>query len=610
MAGSVAGPSRVVPVDAGAASALRRRAQYYRSYAGWMIADLYRTLRRRVLQLVVLGILAVTTRALTFGILIAFLRALADGAGARIRGVPLPPVRTARDVLLWTAALVLAAALMAATQFLEARRRVRLGEDYARSLVRRVHGAIARRQADRDADELDLPTVRRLIGGSGLLVRAVQPALAPLVPVLTAMVALAVLLWLDAFLTVLLAVLGLAYVIPFYRLNRLVVQASRSRDRNLRAYRRETRRAARAALLPQFAPLADDPLPGAYLDSGAVRDRVVVFRSLLLNRGRVGALNNATFGAALVLVLVLGVARRASADDALAQLVTFAVCLRVAWGAVQQVTVAVAGFSRFLPQYAQYVDLLSGADDVAPTAAPGAQTTPELRIRTAPEAALGDVPVHVDLHDGVMLLLSRPVPQAVDARALWRRLTGAPLPRRAVVVEDPVVLPDLPLRQLLDPSGTGDDVEGAAALLGLDVAVRHLPDRDATRWDDAVERLPAGASTLVALAPALTLPADVAVVPLVGWDGLDEHVRARFRAAWHGALVLVAPRPPADVPDGTALAVLALGGQPIRYVDPRCYREAVPELQALLAADPPADGAASSSDDDFEDEDDNEDEDF
>lgn len=563
------------------------------------------------MRLLFLGGVAVGTRVLTFAIAILFLRGLASGAPVRLRGVvELPPPRDPGDIALWAAALVVSAGLMAFSQLAEARLRIRLGQEYARSLVERIYRLLQHR-LDRSQDPPTAAQVRRLFGGSAVLTRTVQPALAPLVPALTILVALAAMVWLDPVVTSLMVVLGLAYLVPFYRMNRRIVAASRRRERLSNEYREITRSAASAALHPQYRRLLGGPLPEAHLNAPAVVERGKLFGGFMLNRRRVTALNNASFGVALLLLVALGLTRRTSTGEALTQLITYTVLLRLSYGSAQHITTSVAGFNRFLPQFSIYVDFLTEAEQT-PTAAAPAEPRTLIEIPPDPGARadgqlrlfdIVDLPDQVDLAKSVVLCIGAPPPRADLLSPWWRSLTGGHPPKGLSLVEDPPSLPDLPLHELLAPDGGDDDLEPLLRRLGVAKELSRLPDGLATRYSACAGRLSRAAHRALALAPSWTLPAQVTVMPLSWWEQLDEAARSSLP----GGVVLVAARPPAMLPPEVDLVVALLPEGPGGFVAPHCYRGALPRLRELAVSSSQSARRSSVWDGDLEEDDEDDD---
>lgn len=569
---------------------LRTRLPLYLGTAGWLVRDIARYSPRGLALLAAITVVSVLSKVATFGALLVFATARLGSGTAKFQDLTIRVGDETRDTVAWGALILGLAVLMAVSTFWAGRLRVRLGRQYAlhavRAVMERLSGASATSASFRSKAS-DPAYVRRLIGGDAmLLIRTVQPLTGALMPLLQLVVSAVLLVAISARLTALLAVLAVAYALPFYRVNRRVVRASSKRESTTPAFSRLSRSVAGTAVLEQYNR---PELVDRYLQSHEVTQHLDTLETLLTSKYHVQRLNDVFLGvAALVMVVYMATVNTSPTSRAL-NLIAFLAVARLAYASISQLGRAFVGFNRFLPQFQRYVNFCRNGLLAAkgPSARPeDAQLRVRVRVRSATPLSAPDV-LTVGAGDVVTCVQPFPVDGA-RFRPWWAVLSGSrrvPAQEQAFLAADSRTLPPLPLDELLRPS--------AGAPAGAEQAVEDLLSRTGVAEEaHALRRLaddaaPGSMSPLLrlvsVLAPGVALGRRTLVLSRKDWDAVAPAERAALRAALDDVLLLVTSGPARSAAADSDLVVVLDQEAVLGFGDVAWWRRSQPAAQQWFA---------------------------
>lgn len=462
-------------------TSLRHRLATYLSTVTWLARDLFVRNLWFSATLVALSILAVAARLLTFVVLASFAQAAVSGEPAEFRGWNLPFGAEGRELAWALGAIGGFATLAAAASYAEGRVKLALGQRYARRTVARVAERIAALRATPNGVPVpDVTYLQRLVGSDAIILfRLVQPATGLILPSIQTVAMLALMSWIDPFLTSMLLAVGALYFLPFLRINREVVRAAASLEDGRQAFVDQNRRTAHGLLLDQYP---QDMVTMRWLRGPEFNGLLDATSRLLGNRYVVQLANDLFFGAvALLLVLYISV-RTSDATDSVTSLVVYVIIARYAYGSISTMTRSFAAVNRFLPQFQRYAVLL--AQEPSPKTqhhVPTPEAGAALIVDVDPTRPLTRSVDRLDIPPGSATAVL--APQTIDPLRLpvwWLALSGEPVPRRVFFVPPDALSPDIRLSDLLGPRTRSCDdpavqdpppIQAAAALMEV---CRHL----------------------------------------------------------------------------------------------------------------------------------------
>lgn len=585
--------------------ALARRARFYYHTAGWLFMDLCRQYWGSMLLLLLASAAAAVGRIATFAGLVGGLTHLisSDPTSASL---PLPgfDLLPALSIPILGGALFVVATIAAVSRLFEARITVRLGQRYAQLAMERVVDALARGHhglLPEDRETGETTQLRRLVGGDALiLVRAVQSITGLVFPLSLLLASVAAALFLSWPLTAAFLLISPLYGLIFVRLNRRVARASDRRDRQAPAFRRATTSVTNALALPQFASRIGHHLGHEHVYSRRASQRLGNLEDLLMNRYRVQFLNSTLIAVAILLIFAY-IALLGSPDTAdLARFAMFAVALRFGSTAANGVSTALAGFSRFLPQFQSYVAFYRSIPD---SALPS--PSPEGR---APRA-IGPLSNPPDLGQTELELGKGRIIFVCDHHALspqrlpiwWRILTGEPLRPDVFLIPQPGELPDIPLVHLLTGNTSPTASQRREALHWLadtgNLDMSFIKTIFATTWSKARRTLGPQAQAVVAARSVLfDQPAWIAINAPT-WNRLPTDLRADLSTRPTNDLFIVGPSNSPSLED--ADKAIMLEGTDITFIGDPQHCPSLGETHSSPSTSPSPTATEDEEDDDL-----------
>jgi ABC-type multidrug transport system fused ATPase/permease subunit len=333
-----------------------RKIEAYRGTAGWLIRDFVRVLRFRLALHALLSAAVVVARFATFGGFLLYAQEKVTGTPLAIGGISVEVLHNPQFLL---PIVFLSALAMSVLGFFEARYRIALASDYSGSIIRRILEKLASRSPKASAylSRRSKQYVVRLLGGDAWSVmRAALPVLGAVLPAIQLLVASGIMLMLSWLLSLMLGLLLLAYIAPYYLLNRRIVRASREREEVLPGFRR-----ASLSVVNSLDTVTTDAARKAAIDDfmngksfHASRENFSVLRT---TNAAVRSLNGIFL--ALFLVVLVGFVEWFEPQNVMISLLVYAVVLLHAYTALNALTGAAVAFNRFLPQFSRCTALLT-----------------------------------------------------------------------------------------------------------------------------------------------------------------------------------------------------------------------------------------------------------
>lgn len=321
---------------------------------GWVLGDLYQHAKGLLGVIFALNVLGVLARLGVIVVFITFVHAQTSGNPVVIRGFELPSDTGALTLSLWGLLIVLLAAATGALSYVVEVMSFQLARE---TMDRRMDAAMTVLAAGQSRpmdlwgeDGMKLASRKLLTGDPIMLARAVLLITRLMIPLATVSIATAVLLFLDARLTLILCPLLALYALPLYKLNRVVAKASRAYEEC------SLERARMLGQLLQFAtqtqyPGKDRPAwAEAYANDPSVRNVIRAYRSIILSRRRVGFMQDIFLGLSLAAALVVFGVFLTSGKMAWVPFLTYFIALRYAVMSLGEIAVLVTAVTRFLPQ--------------------------------------------------------------------------------------------------------------------------------------------------------------------------------------------------------------------------------------------------------------------
>ena len=511
----------------------------YRAVAGWLVHDIVRTLRLRLLALACLGVAVIFARIATYGGFLLYLRSAVSDEPAMLPwiGVSLPEV----GIEVWAPTVLAAGLVLGALIYAEVQTRVALSSSYALDAMERAIDTLAASDFEARGRNLTYREKVRLLGSdSWAMMRAAFPMLTTILPVNQLIVATALLVAMSWEMALVIVAIGIVYIAPFFVLNRRVARASHQRQMSMPAFKGDVAEALDAIAYPQYRAANAQRARRILLDGAALREAIGSYRVIRTTSGAVTFLNSVAL--ALVMLVLMLYVSRAGTDIVVIGIVAYGVVLLHAYAAANTITSQIAAFNRFFPQFRRYVAVLAQDKQKDGTAA----VRRPLRLRLGPGKSLPGSLSSLVLTPNMVLLAIQP--RRLSGRTLDEWLTGIDLgaARRDAVFFSPPAsdLPDLPLHQI---GGAG--LEPLLALSPVASCVAELPQGLETRWR-AITAAPPTLALALAVAPALAAapPPGAILVDGRSWNVVSEEVRAQFRDLFAGTAWLIAGgAPTADV---------------------------------------------------------------
>ena len=298
----------------------------------WLVPDVFRHARGRMIAVLALSGLGAGLRAAAAAVIVLFVDAQQKGRSAEVLGVALPSAPTPLNLALWGGAgLLFTLGAVGASYRCDrliydlARTYV---EDWSRAVLRFVAAGGAVRVAGVDERAGPRPAARLIAGSSFQLVRVVISALSVVLPAITGLAAIAVLFATQALLTAILIPIGLGY---FALMGRLQRRTLRDVEHRIEAHRSSRRDAVQMlhALDRQRFPVGGEPRwVVEYPERSWLATSLDAYRNVIFAKRRVGYLGELFQGVSLLLILLVFGGVIASRGASWTVLLTYAVASR------------------------------------------------------------------------------------------------------------------------------------------------------------------------------------------------------------------------------------------------------------------------------------------
>jgi len=578
---------------------------YGRVY-GWVVGDLCRSAPMGVLGVASFSLIGVATRFGAIGVVLAYVHALSKGQPADLWIVKIRATSEPADLALWSAVLLALVSCTAAFTYLGEW----LGFCTAGAYMRRAAGSVLdafesgggpqvpRLPVHRESDH-----IRRLLARDmNMLLRSVLIVLRSMVPIATFAFSAAVLFAIHAALSAVVIIFLALYAIPFFMLNKRVVQASRRREEHASGVGTGLRRMLPMLMNRRGASGQARNWADVYHERLPIEENLAALQDILLARNRVALLQDAFFGLVLVASLVIYALVLAGGEQPWALFLGYLVALRFATGSMKSMAGYLTSTNRFLPQVQRYVEFVRGSqrqhiEDTGYEATTAALEQLELHC-DAPELEGSEQSIVIE-PGRVAAVLSR-TPLHVGALRRWcRHLRGGAKPGdqlwwHCFYLGDVRRLPEMTVASIIAPNpetarNERAHVEAVFDQLGVFEEYRAWPDGLDTMLDASTEaRLSRRMRYALALMEAVVTRRSVVVLQ---WSAL-----AALPAAFQKAVVemlrdrvvlLAADDVPKNLPEPAESAVIVedriigMGGRAwYEAIRPELANRLRPELEA------------------------------
>ncbi len=335
-------------------SQVTRRVRLFGNIVGWVLGDVYRNAKGQFVLIFALSVLGVIARLGVIAVLVTFVQAQTSGKPVVIRGFELPSDTGFWTLTLWGGSVLLLSVATGLANYLAEVMNFRLARAAMDRAVDRTLAVVAAGQSRPLAvwanDGMKGMARKAVMGDAMMLARSVLLIGGATVSVTTFVIATVALFILNAQLTAILAPVFLIYAVPFYKLNRAVVNASRDYD---------DRRLERARVLGGLLAFASQTqYPGVtrpvwaelYQADPSVSGSMDAFRGIIMPRRRVAFLQDVFLGVILLLLLVVFGSFLVSDELAWVPFISYFVALRFAITGMGGTAAMVTAVNRFVPQ--------------------------------------------------------------------------------------------------------------------------------------------------------------------------------------------------------------------------------------------------------------------
>ena len=335
-------------------SQVTRRVRLFGNIVGWVLGDVYRNAKGQFVLIFALSVLGVIARLGVIAALMTFVHAQTSGRPVVLHGFELPSDTGFWTLTLWGGLVLLLSVATGLANYLAEVRNFRLAREAMDRAVDRTLAVVAAGQSRPLAvwanDGMNGMARKVVMGDAMMLARSVLLIGGITVPVTTLAIATVVLFILNAQLTTILAPVFLIYAVPFYMLNRTIVNASREY---------EDRRTERAGVLGGLLAFASQTqYPGVtrpawtelYQADPSVSGTTDAFRGIIMPRRRVAFLQDVFLGVILLVLLVVFGSFLVSDELAWVPFVSYFVALRFAITGMGGMAAMVTAVNRFVPQ--------------------------------------------------------------------------------------------------------------------------------------------------------------------------------------------------------------------------------------------------------------------
>ncbi|MCH8259519.1 MAG: ABC transporter ATP-binding protein [Planctomycetes bacterium] len=335
-------------------SEVTRRVRLFGNIVGWVLGDVYRNAKGQFVLIFALSVLGVIARLGVIAVLMTFVHAQTSGRPVVVGGFELPSDTGFWTLTLWGGLVLVFSVVTGLANYLAEVRNFRLAREAMNRAVDRTLAVVAAGQSRPLAvwanEGMKAMARKVVMGDAMMLARSVLLIGGFTVSVTTFVIAVVALFILNAQLTAILAPVFLIYAVPFYKLNRAVVNASRDYD---------DRRLERARVLGGLLNFASQThYPGVtrpawadlYQADPSVSGTMDAFRGIIMPRRRVAFLQDVFLGVVLLVLLVVFGSFLVSDELAWLPFVSYFVALRFAITGMGGTATMVTAVNRFVPQ--------------------------------------------------------------------------------------------------------------------------------------------------------------------------------------------------------------------------------------------------------------------
>lgn len=427
----------------------------------WLIPDLYRHARGKLIGMLALSGVGVALRAGSAAVIVLFVDAQQKGRGPELLGLVLPSTPTLGNLVLWgSAGLFFAVGAVAASYRCDrliydlARTYV---EDRSRAVLRFAAAGGAVRAEGVDERSGSKSVARMIAGRSFLLVRLVISLLSIVLPAITGLTALVALFATQAVLTAILIPIGIGYATLLGAIQR---RTMRDVERRMDAHqnsRRDSQRMLQLLERQRFPAGSEPAWLVDYPERSWLAKSLEAYRSAVFAKRRIGYLGELFQGTSLLLILLVFGSVMANRGVAWSVLMTYAVALGYAVRSLNSASGFVAAVNRSLPKVRVYLNFLR-AHPVLARAEPGgpARTAaPDWNLAVSAPALSGSRD-RIALRPGEPVLCLHPTPLSNAALAGFCLALANGDPARAAAFERELVtlqgiaaLPERRIREYL-----------------------------------------------------------------------------------------------------------------------------------------------------------------
>lgn len=321
---------------------------------GWLAGDLYQHAKGLLITIFALNVIGVISRLGMIAVLMTFVHAQTSGRPVVVRGFELPSDSGFWTLMLWGSLVLLLSVTTGVVNYLAEVKNFRLAREAMDRTVDQTLAVVAAGQSRPLtvwANEGMKAMARKVVMGDAMmLARSVLLIGGVTVSVTTFVLATVVLFILNAQLTAILAPVFLVYAVPFYKLNRAVVNASRDYDdlRLERAY--VLGGLLRFASQTQYPGIIHPVWTERYQADPSVSGAMDAFRGIIMPRRRVAFLQDVFIGVILLVSLVGFGSTVLSDKSAWVPFLTYFVFLRYSLTGMGGTATMVTAVNRFVPQ--------------------------------------------------------------------------------------------------------------------------------------------------------------------------------------------------------------------------------------------------------------------
>ncbi len=320
----------------------------------WMLADLFHNAKRLSFFIIGFSIASVFTRLGIIGLLMLFVRAQTSGEPIIVRGYEFPSDTSLTTLALWGGCVLFLALITGIIAYLAESLSFKLAREAMTRASDKALNVIAAGQSHAlplwSNGGMKQISRKAMMGDSMMLMRSMLVLGGITVPLITFCVAVSVLFWRHAELTLYLIPAVMIYTIPFYMLNQGIAKASRDYEQKRQVRSQSFRKILDFASQTQYPGILRPAWAEFFKSDPSAHEAIDCFRGIILSKRKLAMLQDILYGVILCVLLIVFGSFLATDANAWFDLLVYIIALRFVMTGLNGMASLIIALNRFAPQ--------------------------------------------------------------------------------------------------------------------------------------------------------------------------------------------------------------------------------------------------------------------